>query len=413
MKTFVVRCPRCSNQTELKHTTYLCSQCKIPQEVVPNLGGLNGLEFKNNLTANSDMTIWRYLPLLPIKNNPKNKRPVERSPLIKIEVENRQIFLKDETRLPSYSLKDRASSLVSAFAVENNINKIVCASTGNAAVSIALSANDLALSVYIIIPKSVSLVKLGLMKAFGAHPILIDGTYDDAFELSIEISNSLGFLNRNTAYNPITREGKKTVAFEICEQLNWEAPDWIVIPVGDGNIISGVAKGFNEFYQLGIIKKIPRLIAVQSEGSNVISRALTDFKLNRFNTQICRANSQSAANSICVDLPRDALMALAAIEESDGICYEFSDKELQDSLATLIAKTGIFCELSSAGAYLGALRAIREGYIKPQENIVCLITGSGFKEKLEVEYLIKLATETPMHANEFSTIEQLIAGGLD
>lgn len=176
-----------------------------------------------------------------------------------------KIFLKDDSQNPTYSFKDRASATVSAYAKENAIKTIITASTGNAGSSLAGVCASQEQRAVILVPESAPLAKLTQILMYGAVLIPVKGNYDDAFDLSIEATKEYGWYNRNTAFNPLTIEGKKTVSYELFEQLNLNIPDRIFVPVGDGCIISGVYKGFEDLLELGFIERMPVIVMVQSE----------------------------------------------------------------------------------------------------------------------------------------------------
>ncbi len=239
-----------------------------------------------------------------------------------------ELWIKDESRNPSASFKDRASALVIARAIEANFKTIIAASTGNAGAAMACMAASVGKQAVIIAPRSAPPAKVAQLLTFGARVVLVDGTYDQAFDLSIEASREYGWYNRNTGYNPYTVEGKKTAGLEIWEQVllkrEESAPNLtIFIPVGDGNILSGVAKGFADLQSLGWIEKLPRLVGVQAEGSAAIYNA---YKAGK--DVIDPVDAKTVADSICVDLPRDGLRALKRVRQSGGYFLTVSDQEI-------------------------------------------------------------------------------------
>jgi threonine synthase len=231
----------------------------------------------------------------------------------------------------------------------------------------------------ILAPRTAPPAKVAQLLVFGAQVILVDGNYDQAFDLSIAASQIFSWYNRNTGYNPFTAEGKKTAAFEIWEQvlrqLDPAAPPLtIYIPVGDGNIISGVYKGFLDLLSLGWIERLPRLIGVQAEGSAAIANAYLAGK-----DTVEPVNAVTVADSISVDLPRDGGRALRAVRETHGMFIKISDEEILKSIATL-GKVGIFVEPAAATAYAGLAKALKVGQQDPSAPILVLCTGSGLKD---------------------------------
>jgi threonine synthase len=290
-----------------------------------------------------------------------------------------ELWIKDESRNPSASFKDRASALVMARAIEANFKTMIAASTGNAGAAMACMAASVGKQAVIIAPRSAPPAKVAQLLTFGARVVLVDGTYDQAFDLSIKASREYGWYNRNTGYNPYTVEGKKTAGLEIWEQvlLNRENAALnltIFIPVGDGNILSGVAKGFADLQSLGWIEKLPRLVGVQAEGSAAIYNA---FKTGK--DVIDPVSAKTIADSISVDLPRDGLRALKRVRQSGGYFLTVSDQEILQAIPTL-GKAGLFVEPAAAAAYAGLQSAIRQGLHQPDEPALVLCTGSGLKD---------------------------------
>ena len=256
------------------------------------------------------------------------------------------LYIKDESYNPSLTLKDRASAVALVKAQELNYKTVATASTGNAAASMACIGSHLKLQSIIFIPESIPRAKLIQLRIYGAKIVMVKGKYDQAFEICREISQKKFWYNRSTAINPFNLEGKKTVSFEICEQLDFDIPDVIFVPVGDGCIISGVWKGFTDFYKIGLIDRLPRLIACQAEGSAAIYNT---FKKKSDIPEPVRAIT--VADSISVDLPRDGVKALRALSESNGDCVTVSDQSILSAQQQLASEKGIFCEPSAATAF--------------------------------------------------------------
>ena len=290
----------------------------------------------------------------------------------------RSLYIKDESPNPSASFKDRASAIVISRAIEAGIDTTIAASTGNAGAAMACMAASVGKRAIILAPKSAPPAKIAQLLTFGAEVILVDGSYDDAFDLSIEASNEFGWYNRNTGYNPYTVEGKKTAGLEIWEQVLRFLPSTqdfnVFIPVGDGNILSGVAKGFHDLLALGWIEKLPRIIGVQAEGSAAISNAF----FAKSDT-IEAVHAQTLADSISVDLPRDGLRALKRVRQSDGFYLTVSDQEILKAIPQL-GSAGLFVEPAAATAYAGLVKALENGQIDPATPALVLATGSGLKD---------------------------------
>ena len=294
-----------------------------------------------------------------------------------------ELFFKDDSQNPTFSFKDRASALVSAWARENGISTLVAASTGNAGSSLAGICASQGQRAMIVVPAAAPLAKLTQILMYGAVLVPVKGTYDDAFELSVQISKKYGFYNRNTAYNPLTIEGKKTVSFELFSQLNHQVPDRIFIPVGDGVIYSGVCKGFEDLLKLGIISRMPVLVAVQAEGS---SNLINNLRSKKF---VARP-SRTIADSISVDVPRCFHLTAACMNEYHGESVLVSDQEILNASLKLSRVTGLFAEPAAVAACAGMLKYRGQGLIPAGSKNVVLLTGSGLKDLSAVQSSIQI-----------------------
>ncbi len=300
----------------------------------------------------------------------------------------KKLWLKDETVEPTGSYKDRASFLVVAMAKAKGYDKITCASTGNAASSLAGICASAGIESYIFVSASAPRAKLVQLAAYGANLFPVKGNYDDCFELSLQATKVFGWYNRNTAYNPWTIEGKKTAAWEIACQLNFNLPDQVFVPTGDGVIISGIYKGFFDLLQLGWINKIPKLVAVQPCGSNAIVSAF-DNKQEDI-PKIFLEEAESVADSLVVNAPRNAEMALRALKNSEGYGITVSDDEIIKAIAEVSSSTGIFVEPAAATAWAGIKKAREAGKISAENSAAVLLTGTGLKDIASAEKATQL-----------------------
>jgi threonine synthase len=329
------------------------------------------------LAADRNHTLWRYRALLPVSYSHNDTPPLEigYTPLYAVKrlrdyLAMPNLWLKDDTRNPSASLKDRAS-IIAVMLAEGGT--VACASTGNAASSLAVQAASFGLPCYIFVPQNAPRAKIMQLLMCGATVFSVAGSYDDAFDLCIEACNTFGWYNRNTGYNPYLVEGKKTVGLEIAEQLGWQVPDTVLVPTGDGCIVSGVYRGFEDLYRLGMIDRLPRLIAVQAEGSPAIVRALESDGVVR------PYPANTIADGISVGMPRNGAMAVRHIRQSGGFGITVSDAEILSAEKELAMHTGVFAEPSGAASYAGLLRLLADGKLAKNEHVVLLITGSGLK----------------------------------
>jgi threonine synthase len=338
---------------------------------------------RDAISASRDPSMWRYAPLLPVATPPDSAGPLRGaggtplydSPRAARRLGVRRLWLKDEGRMPTGSLKDRASAVVVQRAGEIGAPRVITASTGNAGVALAAMSRCVGLESIILVPETAPPAKLAQLAIFGARLVLVRGSYDDAFDLAEKAAHALGWYCRNTGLNPFTLEGKKTVSFEIAEQLGWRAPDRVLVSVGDGNIIVGVHKGFKELLELGFIDRMPKLVGVQAEGSSPIAKAFAAGT-----EKIEEVTTHTLADSIAAGRPADGLRALKAARETGGDFVIVTDDEILEAIAALGVDAAVFAEPAAAAAYAGLVRALASGVAKPDEEIVVLITGSGLKD---------------------------------
>ncbi len=227
----------------------------------------------------------------------------------------------------------------------------------------------------IFVPQRAPQAKVAQLLIFGARVIMVKGTYDQAFDLCLEAAREYGWYSRNTAYNPYLSEGKKTAALEICEQLEWHAPDKIFVSVGDGCIIGGLWKGLRDLMALGLIERMPELIGVQAEGAAPLVRAWEEGR-----EDIDPIVPDTLADSIAVGRPRDAVKALRAVRATGGRYVAVTDEEILEAMRILGRKAAIFAEPAGAAGFAGLHNLLRRGEIGPEERIVVLVTGSGLKD---------------------------------
>ena len=336
------------------------------------------------LSAAGPSNCWRYKALLPI--SPESRvpplavgwTPLYDAPRIAADLGIERAWVKDDGANPTGSLKDRASALVLARALESGVGVVSTASTGNAAAALAgLGASLPEIHTVIFVPASAPTAKVAQLLVYGAQVLLVDGSYDDAFELCLATCAERGWYSRNTGVNPFTTEGKKTVALEIAEQLNWNVPDVVVASVGDGSIISGVHKGFSDLMRLGWIDQMPRLIGVQAEGSAALADA---YFAGLAPHEISRRSVNTIADSIASELPRDRAKALRAVRGSGGAFVKVSDAAISAAIPRFARLSGVFAEPAAAAAFAGLQRAVQSKIVQPEESVCLLSTGNGLKD---------------------------------
>jgi threonine synthase len=323
--------------------------------------------------------LHRFLPL----SSPETLPPlaVGGTPLLAVErlgceLGLPRLWLKDDTRNPSGSTKDRASLLVVAKAIEYGFETIAAASSGNAATALAAVAAAAGRDAVVFIPAAAPHAKVVQMLCYGPRVVRVDGSYDQAFELCLQACERYGWYNRNTALNPFTTEGKKTAALEIAAQMRPERPDVVVVPVGDGVILAGIAKGFADLERAGLIGRRPRLLAVQPDGAAAIARAARAGAVDIEAVP----DASTVADSLNVQVPRNALQALRCIRDSGGSAVTVSDDAIIAAIARLARTTGVFAEPAAAAALAGLEQALSEDLIDRDDRIVLMITGTGLKD---------------------------------
>ena len=332
------------------------------------------------LAERTERTMWRYRELLPIEETtePTPLRvgwsPLYDEPRLAAQLGLKQLWVKDDGLNPTGALKDRASAMAVAKAREAGAGVIACSSTGNAASSLAGNAAAAGLATSIFVPSRAPKGKVAQLMTFGATVISVQGSYEETFELSRQAINRWGWYNRNAAINPYLSEGKKTVAYEILEQLGWQAPDYIAISVGDGCTIAGLWKGLKDLYAVGLIDRLPRLISAQAEGCCPINRAVVrgggwePMEENTF------------ADSIAVGVPRNGDKALMAIRESQGLAVNVSDREIMEAQQLLGRSCGVFGEPAGVTATAGVKKLCEQGILGREETVVSVVTGNGLKD---------------------------------
>ena len=397
------RCVKCGREYPAKPDITVC-ECGGILDVIYDYEYIKTKLNKEVLNNRTEPTMWRYRELLPIEEEtePAGLRvgmsPLYEAPAVAADLGIGKLYIKDDGVNPTASLKDRASAMAVTKAIEAGYDTIACSSTGNAASSLAGNAAKAGLKTYIFVPARAPKGKIAQLMMFGANLTAVDGSYEETFELSKAAIDKYGWYNRNAAINPYLGEGKKTVAHEICEQLDFIAPDYVAVSVGDGCTVAGVYKGLYDMYMVGLIDKLPRIISVQAEGCCPINTAVMSgepWQPQEENTY---------ADSIAVGVPRNPDKAINAIKDSDGICVNVSDDEIRAAQRYLAKKTGVFGEPAGVTATAGLLKLSREGRLPKDATIVSIVTGNGLKD---IDSAIKSVGE-PVHCkNDLGEFEKL------
>jgi threonine synthase len=437
-----LHCTICGAEYAADQVAYVCPKHGDQGilDVVYDYPGIARQFTLKDLAGSADRSIWRYLPLLPVDAGMARRlaagtalgsvgwTPLYPAPRLAAELGLRHLWVKDDGRQPTASFKDRASAIAVAKARESGYEVITTASTGNAAAALSGLCAAVGQRNVIFVPRTAPEAKIAQLVVYGATVFLVDGSYDQAFELCLEAAPAFGWYNRNTAYNPYMSEGKKTAAYEICEQLSvgahsrapgsvtlqysapLQAPDAVLVPVGDGCIIGSMYKGFLDLLAMGWIDHMPRLIGVQAAGSSPLVKAwqrvhhdgLDPLQAAR---EMRTVEVDTIADSIRAGLPRDRIKALRAVADSRGAYLSVTDDEILGAIPALARGCGVFAEPAAAAAYAGLARALDGGLVQPEERIVVMSTGSGLKD---VPAAIRSVTWPPVIAPDLGDVRRAL-----
>ncbi|MFQ5947234.1 MAG: threonine synthase [Acidimicrobiia bacterium] len=335
------------------------------------------------LRDDPERTMWRYRPLLPI--DPETAvpplavgwTPLYRADRLRAELGLRRLWVKDDGRQPTASLKDRASAVAVVKARERRAEIVTTASTGNAAAALSGLCASVGQPNVIFVPETAPEAKVAQLLAFGSTVLLVQASYDEAFDLCMAAADRFGWYNRNTGVNPYMTEGKKTAMLEIFEQLEGNLPDVVLVGVGDGCIIGGLHKGLRDLATLGWIDRMPRLVGVQAEGSSFFVQA---WEQGEDILTKPPAPADTVADSIAAGLPRDRIKAMRAVGETGGEFLAVADEQILAAIPALARGCGVFAEPAAAAAYAGLVEAIDRGLVGADESVLVLSTGSGLKD---------------------------------
>ncbi|MGM0471048.1 MAG: threonine synthase, partial [Bacillota bacterium] len=401
-------CIDCGNEYEPEPDKYLCSDCKEGLlEVKYDYDKIKADWSKEELKANDEFAIWRYLPLLPMEEDTTRPAlrvgwtPVYDSEALAEDFGVSKLYIKDDGLNPTGSLKDRASAMAVVKAQEAGTSTVACSSTGNAASSLAGNIASMGgeMDAVIFVPGRAPSGKVTQLMIYGAQVMSVQASYEEAYYLSDEAIKKWGWYNRNAGINPYLVEGKKTVSLELAEQLDFEMPDYLIFSVGDGCTIAGAWKGLYDLKQIGFIDKIPKLVGVQAEGCAPITEAFNSGE------DLEVTSEDTLADSIAVGKPRNYKKAINGIKQSDGIMVNVSDQDILDMMTTLGEKTGIFGEPAGVTGLAGLKKLVEDGVISEDDEVATVITGNGLKD---IDNGMKAAGEPTKVPPEIEAVEQHI-----
>jgi threonine synthase len=374
------KCVECAKEHRASCVEYVCPDCSGNLDVLYDYDRIRKQLSKARLVKDQNFTMWRYRSLLPVAGSiPVPPLQVGWTPIYDCQrLANRygirQLLIKDDGRNPTASLKDRSSALAVVKAQESGARLIATASSGNAGSALAGMCASVGMPSVIFVPEHAPAAKIAQLQIYGATVVLVEGSYDDAYDLCLEAARRYGWYQRNTGYNPFMAEGKKTAALEIAEQLNWEVPDKVFVAVGDGCIIGGLWKGFLDLHRLGFIERLPQMIGVQSENASALIDAANG------EIMVPEAPAKTIADSICVSKPRDATKAIRAMRESGGQGVKVSDESIIASMRMLARASGVFVEPAAAAPLAGFIKLCENGQVRSDERVLLMLTGNGLKD---------------------------------
>ena len=408
------RCIACAETQTADFAGFVCPSCGNNLEITYDYAAI-----REDFVQDFD-----YAPFLPVSNLDApfplsvGRTPLIAAPRLGEPMGFRNLFLKDETSNPSASTKDRASAIALRRAMDIGANVISVASTGNAGSSLACLAAALGLRAIVFVPENAPVAKLTQALSFGATVLAVRGNYDNAYDLCLAACEKFGWFNRSTGYNPFTREGKKTCAYEIWEDLGRRVPDRVVVPTGDGNLLSGMWKGWNDLRATGLIDRLPKIDCAQSENSAAICHAVQrlrdqgDTDPDWSNVVIDEVRASTVADSISVDRPRDGLAAVKAVMQSGGEAVTIPDKDILAAIPEIASATGVFAESAAAAPWAAVRQMAQQKKIDTDELIVCLVSGSGLKDIANAAEAVGKALAVDPTIESVSNILARQVGGL-
>lgn len=404
-----LRCRRCGMEYQLDEVEFVCEKCGGPldifylYEVVADKIG-NGKETLKRRKGG----VWKYLELLPLKHKRHMISLGEGGTKLlkcdklgeKLGVGN--LYVKDETTNPTGSFKDRTTCVSISKALEFGIKTVAMSSSGNAGASLAAYSAKAGIECYVFVPEKIPEVKLSQMLIFGAKVVTVEGMIDDATRLMFEACKENGWtsLDTTTKVNPYSLEGAKTISYEICEQLDWKSPQWVIVPVGSGNLFSATWKGFREFHEMGLIDDLPAMVMIQSDACYPLVKA---YREKQKAEEIEPWEGEIKTIALAERYPWEAHLSLKAIYESDGVAETVSDEEILAAEKLLASNEGVFAEPTGAASVAGLIKLVKAGVIEKDDVVVCEVTGSGLKDPLSA----LRACKAPINVSASTSMEEL------
>ncbi|MFV2110310.1 threonine synthase [Micromonospora sp. LOL_015] len=396
MEHFSWRCSVCATDYGHREAIYTCQECtqEGKLDLVVDYEAAGRGRPPGDTVGGHPTTMWRYRCLLPVTaqqlaaTGVADKLPIGWTPLHPAYRLGQQLGLprlriKNEASNLTGSLKDRASALVAQAAATMGAHTVATASSGNAAAALAGITAAIGLRTITFVPQRTPPAKIAQLQVFGANVVVVEGGYDTAVELCWQACREWGWYCRTTAVNPFTTEGKKTAALEILEQAGWRAPDAVVVAVGDGNIITGLHRGFLDAYRMGWVDRVPRLIGVQAATACAIYDAWRGGQ-----SEVPPGAAETVADSIAVGRPQDGFRALRAVRDTGGAMVTVTDGEIRQAMVTVARGSGVFAEPAGAAAFAALPALVANGVMRATDDVVVVNTGSGLKAAEMVPQLL-------------------------
>jgi threonine synthase len=395
----MLRCVRCGTKYPIYPLKSTCEKCAGTLEYTADLPKGHAVKFSGPLG------FWRYKQLLPAAQHPislgEGGTPLHKAERLSKTIGLKELFLKDETRNPTNSYRDRAAALLTSNAIDLDFDTLICATNGNMGASLAAYSAKAGLICHVIVPKVVDVGKLAQMLAYDAIIEEFGEIVDDSIRKAAAVAKETGWYQATAELNPLVVEAQKTISYEICEQFG--VPEWVVVSMGSGGTVYSIWKGFKEFEQLGITKSLPKIVGVQSEGCATIVNALTEdhSKSEKISNPFTRALA------ILVAEPLQSELAINAIKESNGLALTVSDSEILAAELQIAKLEGVFAEPASSATIAALEKLVEEGKISSIDSVLCLITGSGLKATDVLQVLTK-KQKTAVLGLEISTKEKIL-----
>ena len=382
-----LKCRECGETYPLEPMN-VCELCFGPLEIEYDYEEIARLVSREQIAAGPD-TIWRYKDLLPIEGDKvvdmgAGFTPLRKADRLGEELGLQELYIKNDTVNPTWSFKDRVVSVATSKALEFGFDTMACASTGNLGNAVSAHAAKAGLRAFVFIPSDLETPKILLSSVYRPNVVAVNGTYDEVNRLCSELADRYPWAFVNINIRPYYTEGSKTLAYEVVEQLGWQSPDHIVIPIASGALLTKTWRGLNELVQVGLMDEITcRVHGAQPEGCSPVATA---FKQGA--DDFIPVRPHTIARSLAIGNPADGFYALRAIRESGGVADLVSDEEIVEGILLLSRTEGIFAE-TAGGVTVGVAKKLAEaGIIKPSDRTVLLITGGGLKTQEVVSHKV-------------------------